>query len=449
MNFSDYFALSASERERRRRELEAIPVGEKYQPQPDKPNYQAKQAPLAYVLMAIIDRALANLPLLSRVLWLRIFCAVVAVLMLAHATLLLVRELSLPEPYATAALFCIFSSQMLYAVLCHICNDGLAAPLLCYLAWSAIRGWRSGSARDWLVAGLALAAALLTKAYLLFVLPLPVVLLAWTVWRRRATLAACGAFCLPLLVAAAPWHVRNLVLYGNLTGTAETSDLHLLAFLKAVGSLPWLKSIGYTAYSSLWTGNNSFTTFSWVTLTFMLALIVAGSVVYVVSARRRIAELAVVSATALFSCGLAFISVAYYTATKYVVIAPAPWHSQVLVAPIMLLVFLGLSRVQPWGRLGLALCVASWAWLSIATYFVKLLPWYGGFAGKARAGTLWRWYIQSGAQRNEILGHTCMVGAHVLWALAGASALLALLQAGRLTFRAGDHPEAPARMNLP
>src|SRR5579864_8083336 len=139
LNFTDYFAKSREERGRLRQQIESIPAGEKFQPQADKPNYELNQSPLPYFPMAAVDRVLLNQTLPTRVLWIRIFSSLLAVLLIAHSTFLLSKELKLPDEYSAAALFCIFSSQMLYATLCHVCNDALAVALMGYLIWSAIR----------------------------------------------------------------------------------------------------------------------------------------------------------------------------------------------------------------------------------------------------------------------------------------------------------------------
>ena len=63
-----------------------------------------------------------------------------------------------------------------------------------------------------------LAAGLLTKSYFLVFVPL--YLFAAMAWYRKGTMPALGLVTLLAipLVLAGPWYVRNLTLYGNLSG---------------------------------------------------------------------------------------------------------------------------------------------------------------------------------------------------------------------------------------
>ena len=437
MNFTDHAVMPAEERDRLRRGLWAIPPGERLEPQMDKLDYEVNQSPLPYLFMAPIDWALSGRPLPVRVLCLRLVCSTLCVLLLANAVWLLSRELGLPEMYATAALFCVFSSQVLYAVFCHVCNDCFAVPVCSYLILATIRAWKGASTRVWAIAGTITAVAVLTKAYLLFVAVLPAVTLGLALWQRKASFRAAGAFVLPIALSAAPWYARNLVLYHNLTGTTDsTSNLSFSMVVNGALALPWRDGIAYMAHGSLWTGNNSFTTFSAATLNLMLAVLTVGAILYCIRAKPGIAERAIVSAVALHCCGLALITVAYFVSTRGGLIGTWPWYSQPLLAPVLLIVFLGISRFEPWGRMVLAACVALWGYVMLSTYFVKLAPQYGGFVGNAHIGTLWRWYLASGGQRDNLLATTCLVSPPVLWVALGAASVGGLLLCGMLLLRA-------------
>ncbi|MDP8981769.1 MAG: hypothetical protein M3O35_14400 [Acidobacteriota bacterium] len=385
LNFSDHFLLPAAERAQRRKQLESISPGERLEAQPDKPNYEVNQSPLAYAFMGAFDRLLSGSPLLTRVLALRLLCAILSILLLAHVTLRLARELGLGTPLVHAALFCVFSSQMLYATICHVSNDTLAPPAMGYVLLTAILAWRRGRNRDWAMFGIALAAALLIKAYFLFVVPMFLVVVIWKFSQAKAAAT---------VLLAAPWYVRNLLLYHNLSATVEsTSGLTVSQMFKTAVAVPWLESIRYMAHSSLWTGNNSFTTFSSFTLNLALLLLAAGVVLYVWNARRDAAGWITIAAILLFSCGLAVVTVAFFSGTSGRAIAAVPWYSQVLLAPVLLIVFLGFARVRRWGRALASITVALWAYLMIATYLAKLIPMYGGFTSPhARVSELAAWY---------------------------------------------------------
>src|SRR5712675_2043573 len=69
--FEDYFRLPAEERIARRRGLDAIPTALRREPSP-RDNYEAKQAPLIYLLLAPFDFLIATVSLSTRVLALRL-----------------------------------------------------------------------------------------------------------------------------------------------------------------------------------------------------------------------------------------------------------------------------------------------------------------------------------------------------------------------------------------
>ncbi len=404
LNFAQYFALSPAERKTRQKQLRTLPVSEKYELQTDKPNYEVMQSPLPYFFMAPFDFWLAGSSLTTRILALRLVCSLLTVLLILHSTLVLARRL-LPERYACAALFCIFSSQMLYATICHVGNDWLAIPLMSYVLCTAILTLERGSRRDCFWLGLTTSAALLTKAYFLFLVPFAIGVMLVALSRRRATFTAAALFLMPLIVLAGPWYLRNLILYHNVGGTVEqTAGLEFTSFLQSMAALPWRESIVYMAHSGLWTGNNSFTTFSAITIDMVLAVLGAGLALNFASKPRE-AELMIWSAVLLFALGLAFISVSYFIATKGQAIAAAPWHSQVLLSPLVVLSFLGLSRAQFLAPALFRVFVCLWCYVLVATYLVKLAPLYGGYpVSRTRFGELWTWYTSQGGEWSASLG---------------------------------------------
>jgi hypothetical protein len=433
LNFGQYFAMTREDRARRRAELDSIVVASKYELQRDKANYEANQSPLPYIFMAPFDWAMAGLPLTARVLALRLICSILAVLLLAHSTLGLARELGLTERYAAAALFCVFSAQMLYATICHVSNDWLAIPVMTYLLWAAIRAQESGSARDHLLLGVALSVGLLAKAYYLFLVPLPFLVAAWALWRKRTTVLRAAWMLPPLAILAAPWFARNVILYHNLAGTVEqTKGLELRGFLGAVFAVPWAGSIAYMAHTSLWTGNNSFTAFSSMTLNVVLALLAAGVVCNFVFGRPGAAEWIATGGIVLFSTGLAFSTVAFFISSKGGVFAAFPWYMQTLLSPVLLMAFLGLSRARAAGRVLFPLTVVAWAYLIAATYLAKLGPMYGGYPpSRAHLSALWTWYWSGNGDWSASLA-----GGAAAWVLIALTMALCLFLCGRLTLKA-------------
>lgn len=448
VNFLDYFAFTQEERTRRRQELDSIPPDEKYQSQPGKRNYEVNQSPLPYLGMALVDRLLSGAPLTTRVRWLRLLFSLAAVVLLWHATSLLARQLSLPDVYTGAVLFCVFSSQMLYATICHVSNDTLAVPLFCYLVWAAIRAQETGSRRDCLWLGLVLSAALLTKAYFLALVPLALAVIGWGLWRRRASLSAAAAFAAPVVLLAGPWYGRNVVLYRSLGATIEqTAGLGSKQLLEAALALPWGKSIVYMAHSSLWTGNNSFTAFSSATLNLVLLLLAAGLCFYVFHRPWRAPERVTMAAILLFCASLAYISVTFFAGSKGGAFAAVPWYMQGMLAPVLLLAFLGMSRAGRWGAVLARLTLPLWGYVLAATWLAKLIPLYGGFPeSRAHLSTLWTWYLQGGAGRDGIQRTLSLAPPGVLWALIGSAIALDLVLCLSLTRAANTRPRPMPNM---
>jgi hypothetical protein len=101
-------------------------------------NYEALQAPLAYVILAVPERVFAFVPLPRRVLILRLIAGIGGALLLYFASERLFSHLGIGDAYKNIALFCVFSSQMTWATLAHVGNDWLAVPLAVWLLASVI-----------------------------------------------------------------------------------------------------------------------------------------------------------------------------------------------------------------------------------------------------------------------------------------------------------------------
>jgi hypothetical protein len=121
--------------------------------------------------------------------------------------------------------------------------------------------------------------------------------------------------------------------------------------------------------------------------------------------------------------------VAFYSATGGAAIAAVPWYQQVLLAPVLLIAFLGLHRWRRIGGLVFAALALLWTYLLLATYWAKLIPLYGGFPEtRSRPRQLWEWYVHGAAERESILKTLCLAPPSVLWILiAGASVLSVVL----------------------
>jgi hypothetical protein len=110
-----------------------------------------------------------------------------------------------------------------------ISNDVLAVPVSLLFALLTFQAWRRRSPRRLVFAGAALGLVLLTKATLLYLVPVLLVAAA-SAWRwrvPRSRVAAVVAIVLPLLMVA-PWVAANDVRYDKLALVASDPDVAAL-----------------------------------------------------------------------------------------------------------------------------------------------------------------------------------------------------------------------------
>jgi hypothetical protein len=396
-----WFALPPAERERRRGALEGLTL---LAGSDARTNYEAHQPPLAYLLLAPLDAALSRFPITARVSVLRLCCGVGAVVLLFLGTGALCRVLEVPERFETAALLAIFCSEMFYASAAHVANDWLAIGIAAFLLAALAEMVRAPDRRTALRVGAWLAAGLLTKAYFLIFAAVVAGVWATLLVRRSLRMSAVLPPALLVLALGGPWYARNMALYGNVSGTQEAYDgIGLRQAVAAARHIDWWSTSGYLARASLWTGNNSFGSFSRATLNVMLALLAIGVAAWCVQRRRvRPAEWMVGIASVVFSVGVAYACCTNFAEHGADAAGASPWYTQVLLAPVVVLAYLGLSR---WPRVGAALAAVSvllWTWVLIATWMLKLFPLYsGGGTAPMRARDVWAWYTH-GAHAAEL-----------------------------------------------
>jgi hypothetical protein len=110
--------------------------------------------------------------------------------------------------------------------------------------------------------------------------------------------------------------------------------------------------------------------------------------------------------------------------------APAPWFAQVLVAPVLAMAALGCYRRPRFGRWIAASLVLMSGYLLAATYFIKLLPLYSGYEGRATLAALSRLYASQPWRMVEDLGIVALAPGTLIVALATlAVVLIVVLQA--------------------
>jgi hypothetical protein len=435
--FGDYFRMPAEQRWELRKRLEQIdPASAAGNSQ--SPNYESNHPPLAYALLVPFDALWSSVPLPARVLRLRLLGALTAVLLIWFATLRLCALLELPDSIPLAATFVVFSSQMFYASVCHIANDWLAVPLFTLVLSEGVAFYRHPRPASGIRLALVLAAGLLAKAYFLAAVPFAAGVVGLCCWRRKLPWTQ-GAMSIALALAiAAPWYIRNLALYQNLSGMQETKGgTPFGELIRAATHVPWADAALATARSSLWTGNNSLWALSRNTIGVMFGLLFAALCVYLWCAvRGRVggAERVVLAGALCFIAALVYSTVLTYWSTHGLGISPAPWYVQALLAPGLCLLFIGLSRNGWAGRALWLAIVWTWTYVIAISYGVKLIPFYAGFTtGTAHLSDLPRWYARFLAGSYGALDTAALLPPGALLLLTAAVVTMAVTLAAALS----------------
>lgn len=414
-------ALPASEKLQREKALAAIPARLRFEPSTFL-NYEAQQAPLAYILLAPIDRLMWRVPLRTRILILRLILALVGTAAAFLACNLLCTALGIVDPFRFLMLACIFETQMFWATVAHVANDWLAVPVaiaLCALLGLVSRRNRSNDA---LLMAAALTVGLLTKTYFLAFVP---VFVGVVVYKRICSLlpsrVAALALLIPLVIAG-PWYARNVLLYGNLSGLQEVGrGIGLGQAIAALPSINWFASATAFARWSLWTGNWSFVAFSRATLDTEVLLLLACLLFFAQKRKIGPAELWILLALASFALALVYYTCVAAADTHGRSSGPEPWYAQAVLPVIWALAFLALQRSGAIGRWMSALIALLTAWIAALTYFAKLIPFYGGFHGRSMIPAVAQWWC--GDPQAALSGVT-LAPAPLAFALLGIFALL-------------------------
>jgi len=417
--YAEFFQWSAERRAEAREALLRIPAEYRREPS-DIGNYEAFQAPLAYLLLALPDRALGSAPLPWRVLALRILAGLAGGWLLLAGAAALGRELALGEPYGSIALYGALATQMTWATLAHIDNDWLAAPLAIWTLVFLIRAAAKPSAGRMAAASLALAAGLLTKAYFLALAP---VVLAVCATRRGWRGAAIAAGIVAL--GAGPWYARSVRLYGGMTGMPqERAGTGAAAVLRAAPGVDWPKMALDSARMALWTGNNTGRTFSMATLDALIMMAAAGLLLWVLSRRTR-AEWTVAAYCAAFMAAIAYAGVQTIVNSHGAARAPSPWYAQTIEAPLLMLCLLGASRWKRGGAWLAAALALLFGYVLAATYVFKLIPLYSGYEGRGTAREIAALY---GRHFGELSANLASAALGPVWLIFGlAAAVLAMI----------------------
>jgi hypothetical protein len=420
--YAEYFSSPQARRFEVRRQLFEIPTGLQFGPSPVL-NYEAHQPPLAYAILAVPERLLADVPLPVRVAALRVAAAISGSLLLLTGADRLLSRLRIPDLYKTIALFCLLSCQMTWATLAHVANDWLAVPISVWTLVAFLTFEARPSRRAVAIAALLLAAGLLTKAYFLAIVPL---LAALCVLRRRWHDLAIAFFILGGL--AGPWYSRNIVRYGVLTGTQEArGGVNPPAVVVRAPELNWPAVVWSSLRSSLWTGNNSFVTFSAKTIDLMIGACLIALLLWAAT-RKAAAEWTTFWYCASFVLALGYAAVASHVYTHGAAKGPSPWYAQLLIAPALGLIFAGACRSSKFGAIIAAILALLFGYVLCATYVVKLIPLYGGYDGRTSLTSVAALYSHRLAWLAANLDAVALAPSVIIFLLTGIVMALAISQ---------------------
>ena len=421
VTYAEYFSWPAERRSAVQQSLRDIPRDDRWQLS-DAGNYEAHHPPLAYLLLAIPERLLAGVPLPSRVLILRIVGALAGAFLLFAATVALCSELSVSEAYRNVVLFCVLSSQMTWATLAHVANDWLAVPLAVWTLVFMIRAASSPAPANLAAAALILSAGLLTKAYFLALVPV-LAGIAAIKGRMRGFLAHAAV----LGICAGPWYIRNYRLYHVVTGMQEArAGVGPSQVLGAAFALRWPGVIATSIRAALWTANNTFHSFSLVTMNVLVAVCAAAFLLWIFT-RHTLREWVVVAYCAAFTLAIAYATVVVYVRTGNPLSTPSAWYAQVLVAPTLALLLLGTARRPRFGKF-LAIAIALlFGYVLAATYALKLIPLYAGYQGRGSLKDIAAQYLLRIHDLSANLNSVALGPATLIFALTFAVVLLILV----------------------
>jgi Dolichyl-phosphate-mannose-protein mannosyltransferase len=329
-----FWQLPLEERLSRERELRQLRPSYKGGPLTDSGlrQYEAQQAPLYYSLLALVYLTVKDDSLPARVFALRLvtlFIGAVGILLGCE----LAREVPSSRRAAIPVLVLLALSPGVLVDLTRIANDSLALTLGSAFLLCLCRTLRGASRlRDWMLAGTALGAALLTKSYMLALVPLLGLAALIELLRGKLKLSqAAGRLLLALAFAgsiAGWWYVGAWQATGTISG--EQIDIAATRFglsgkLAAVGSIQWLRVLDAAATTHIWISGWSFLVVrSWMYRVFECAAIAAGAGLIALSVRllgkvyRRGLGIGdacfslIACAYLLFCCGVAYFAIVVY-----------------------------------------------------------------------------------------------------------------------------------------
>ncbi len=377
LTHEQWWALPDAEREQRRSEMQRLPPSQAHLPAVESNGhrpfvfYEAQQPPLFYWLAAPLVRLSGSLRLSDRVFLVRLLSLLFTSLAIPF-TFLAARKTSGVAGVAhwVAGLLAIAPGLAIDGS--RVANDGLAIGLAAVFLWLMMR-----VETTWLTAGLVLGLAMLSKASLIVLAP--VLLVLWCRRPKQAVLAIAVG-----LAIGGWWYARNLAIGVPLTGWQESVPLGTLAVSAAqlIRSGRWINGAQTVAKSFTWFGAWSFLTLrTWMYMA-LEGVAVAGMVAGI--ARYRSQLRAPIVLTAAFAVAIAG-GAAAYNAVHGIPGIPG-WYLWPAGGAMAILIAAGLGRFSIAFAVMLAFTDLFGAAARMMPYYAGLAPWnHGSVAQVAEA----------------------------------------------------------------
>jgi hypothetical protein len=234
---------------------------------------------------------------------------------------------------------------------------------------------------------------------------------------------------------ASPWYLRNLALYGNLSGMVESANgVGFRQAIAAAGVLPWGDSLAYMSRAAVWTGNNSFVTFSRGTIDALLFILGLGGIAYFRGAWQRgirREDGCMLLAAGAFGAGILYITAVSYSFTRGASAGASPWYLQPLVLIALILFYRGCDSLGRVGQVLLMVQLLLCGYIACMGYVGKLIPLYSGYhEGRSTVVLLLNWYLHDD-RRDDLLRVTALGPVEGIYVGIAAIVVLCAVMLGR------------------
>ena len=393
LSYEEHFSLPPSEQNARRARLEKLAVEwSRQEASPREPLYEAQQPPLYYWILAPFYGLMEGWSI-PRIVWILRSLTVLIASTAVPLAFLAGRRVLRNDAMALGVALVVASFPEIFVVISHVSNEGLSVAvgaLFVLLVLRMVEGTPSPGSGVRL--GIALGAALLTKAYFLALIPLAGVILYYAWLRNKASpyqaawqaVTAVGS-CMAI---SGWWYVHNLVVTGTLTGQFEDAQGMVnskVSLLGALSQVHWVRVFDLVILSHIWLGGWSFLVVrAWMYRVVELMILVAIVGICIQALRERpglprLQELILLALPYLVMiAGLCFHAAQVFRARGSA--ATAGYYLYALVVPEAILLIAGIARLMP-AKMHLApVPIAAFVLIGVEQFgaWFILFPYYGG-----------------------------------------------------------------------